>query len=72
MIIAAYESPKTLEELSVEMGVGVPYLEDEVAILERMGLLVRKGKSYQSNMVLYDVISRLKVNWTMESTKWRS
>lgn len=54
LVIAAYESPKTLEELSLEMGVGVPYLEDEVAILERMGLLVRKGKSYQSSMVLYD------------------
>lgn len=54
LIIAAYDSPKTLEELSMEMGVGVPYLEDEVAILEKMGLLVRKGKTYQSNMVLYD------------------
>ncbi len=54
LIIAAYESPKTLEELSLEIGVGVPYLEDEVAILEKMGLLVRKGKAYQSNMVLYD------------------
>lgn len=54
LIIAAYESPKSLEELSLEMGVGVPYLEDEVAILEKMGLLVRKGKTYQSNMVLYD------------------
>ena len=54
LIVAAYAKPKTLEELSLEIGVGVPYLEDEVAILERMGLLVRKGKSYQSNMVLYD------------------
>ncbi|MBQ9135658.1 MAG: sigma-70 family RNA polymerase sigma factor [Lachnospiraceae bacterium] len=54
LIIAAYENPKTLEELSLEMGVSVPYLEDEVAILEKMGLLVRKGKTYQSNMVLYD------------------
>ncbi len=54
LIIAAYEKPKTLEELSLEMGVSVPYLEDEVKILEKMGLLVRKGKSYQSNMVLYD------------------
>ena len=33
---------------------GVPYLEDEIAILKKMGLLVRKGKTYQSNMVLYD------------------
>lgn len=54
IIIAAYEKPKTLEELSMEIGVSVPYLEDEVKILEKMGLLVRKGKSYQSNMVLYD------------------
>lgn len=54
LIIAAFDSPKTLEELSLEMGVAVPYLEDEVTILEKMGLLVRKGKAYQSNMVLYD------------------
>ena len=54
LIIAAYESSKTLEELSLEIGVGVPYLEDEIAILEKMGLLVRKGRAYQSNIVLYD------------------
>ena len=54
LIIAAYEKPRTLEELSLEMGVSVPYLEDEVEILENMDLLVRKGKTYQSNMVLYD------------------
>jgi len=54
LIIAAFNRPKTLEELSLEMGVAVPYLEDEVVILEKMGLLVRKGKAYQSNMVLYD------------------
>ncbi len=54
IIIAAYEGPKTLEELSLEMGVSVPYLEDEVQILQNMGLLMRKGKAYQSNMVLYD------------------
>ena len=54
IIIAAYEKPKTVEELSVELGVGVPYLEDEVEILEKMDLLVKKGKTYQSNMVVYD------------------
>lgn len=54
LVIAAYEKPRTLEELSLEMGVSVPYLEDEVEILEGMGLLIRKGKTYQSNMVLYD------------------
>lgn len=54
IIIAAYEKAKTLEELSLETGVSVPYLEDEVNILHNMGLLVQKGKHYQSNMVLYD------------------
>lgn len=61
LIIAAYEKPKTLEELSVEMGVGVPYLEDEIEILENWGLMARKGKSYQSNIVLYDEQWRIKV-----------
>ena len=54
IIIAAYEEPKTIEELSIEVGVGVPYLEDEVEILTQKGLLVKRGKCYQSNMVLYD------------------
>lgn len=54
IIIAAYEKPKTLEELSLELGISAPYLEDEVDILEKMELLTRKGKTYQSNMVLYD------------------
>ena len=54
IVIAAYENPKTLEELSVALGVSVPYLEDEVEILKKMELLVKKGKTYQSNMVVYD------------------
>ena len=54
LILAAYDKPKTLEELSLELGVSVPYLEDEVRILEKMDLFVKKGKSYQSNMVVYD------------------
>ncbi len=54
LMIAAYEKPRTLEELSLETGVSVPYLEDEVEILENMELLKRKGKTYQSNLVLYD------------------
>ena len=62
IIIAAYENPKTLEELSVELGVGTPYLEDEVEILEKMELLVNKGKTYQSNMVVYDAKWRKSVD----------
>lgn len=54
LIIAAYDNPKTLDELSMELGVGVPYMEDEVEILEKMDLLTKKGKAYQSNMVLYN------------------
>lgn len=62
IIIAAYENPKTLEELSVALGVGVPYLEDEVEILEKMDLLVKRGKTYQSNMVVYDANWRKSVD----------
>ena len=62
IIIAAYENPKTLEELSVELGVSTPYLEDEVEILKKMDLLVKKGKMYQSNMVVYDAQWRKSVD----------
>ena len=43
----------TAEELfSVELGVSMPYLEDELEILTSAGLLTRNGSRYQTNLVI--------------------
>ena len=54
IMLAVYDRPRTMEELSMEVGVSVPYLEEEVAKLEEYGLLIRKGQKYHSGIVIFD------------------
>ena len=53
IMLAVYDKPRSIEELSMEVGVAVPYLEEEVEILEKYELLIKKGKKYYSNIVIY-------------------
>lgn len=52
ILLAAYYVPMTAEELFVELGVSMPYLEDELEILMSAGLLTRNGSKYQTNLVI--------------------
>lgn len=52
IMLAAFNKPITLSELSVELGVSTPYLEDEVEILCENELLKQIGTRYQSNIVI--------------------
>lgn len=50
---AAYYTPVSLQELGIELGVALPYLEDEVSLLtEREFLLCRNGK-YLTNIPIF-------------------
>ena len=53
IMLSVFDSPKTLEELSLDVGVAVPYLEDEAAKLEEYGLLIRKGQRYHCGIAIY-------------------
>ena len=62
ILLSAYYSPVTVQELALEMGVPTAYLEDEVALLVKYGLLnaLSSGKEsgsgrgrYQTNMVIF-------------------
>ncbi len=55
ILLAAYRSPMTAEELSLELGVALPYLEEEIAVLEKQLLLRKVGKKYESTV---PIISR--------------
>lgn len=52
IMLASYYEPMTAEALSMELGVSMPYLEDELEILEAAGLLKKTGEKYQTNIVI--------------------
>ncbi len=52
ILLSAYDKPMTLEELSVEIGVAMPYLEDETEMLLGAGLLRRNGKRVETNIII--------------------
>ena len=52
IVLAAYYESITAEALSVELGVSMPYLEEEIEILEAAGVLKRTGDKYQTNIVI--------------------
>jgi RNA polymerase sigma factor, sigma-70 family len=54
IMLSVWDSPKTIEELSTDVGVAVPYLEEEIAKLEEYRLLIKKGSRYHSGLVIYD------------------
>lgn len=52
IMLAAYHLPLSAKELSVELGVSMPYLEEEIEMLEKAGLLAKVGAKYQTNVVI--------------------
>ena len=66
ILLAAYRNPLTAEELALEIGVALPYLEEEVAELEKQLLLRKNGDKYETTVYIrsaeaqrriYDTIS---------------
>ncbi len=54
ILLQASNNPSTVEELSVELGVAVPYLEEEVALLVHATLLKKTGDKYVTNFFIAD------------------
>ena len=52
ILLAAYRTPSTAEELAIEIGMALPYLEDELEILVNAELLRRNGKKYEANIFI--------------------
>lgn len=61
ILLAAYRNPMTAEELALELGVALPYLEEEIAVLEKEPLLRKNGKKYETMIYIMsaDVQRRL-------------
>ena len=52
ILLAAYYTAMTDRELSLELGVAMPYLEDELKELVEAGVLLKKGDKYSANLVI--------------------
>lgn len=73
ILLFASNNPCTLEELSMELGIALPYMEEEVGILHRATLLEKQGDKYITNFFILDKNCRLKVyNALRENAKERS
>ena len=52
ILLEAYDSPSTAQELSIELGVALPYMEEELQFLYSGDMLERIGDRYRTNIVI--------------------
>ncbi len=52
IFLETYENPQTAEELSLELGIALPYMEDELEFLVREQLLRKEGNKYQTDFCI--------------------
>lgn len=53
ILLAAYQKPRTIKELSLELGVSAPYVEDAVEFLRQNQVLVaREKETYQTDFII--------------------
>ena len=52
ILFAAYDKPVTISDISLELGVSSVYLEDELDILERAGVLKKNNGKYLTDIVI--------------------
>ena len=63
IFLEAYGNPSTAEELSLELGVALPYMEDELRYLVDQTMLVRNGNKYETAFPILSSQAQEKI-WT--------
>lgn len=54
ILLQASENPSTAEDLSMELGIALPYMEEELALLVQATLLKKEGPRYVTDFVILD------------------
>lgn len=65
IVLAAYEKPLSVEELSLELGVSAPYLEDELDILLKHKFVRKIGNKYQTDFIIFKTSFELEYQKTV-------
>ena len=60
IFLEAYENPQTAEQLALELGIALPYMEDELEFLCREELLRKIGNKYETNFEILSKEEQLK------------
>ncbi len=66
IFLETYENPQSAEELSLELGIALPYMEDELEFLTREQLLRKDGNKYQTD---FPIISKQEQRKEFETNK---
>ena len=53
ILFACYNDALTAEEIALEIGVGLPYMEDDLNALHEVNLLTCKGGRYRTNIIIF-------------------
>ena len=67
ILLEAYRNPSTMQELSLALGIAMPYLEDYVEAMTEATLMVKSGEkadtaTYETNFVIISAESMRKMN----------
>ena len=68
ILLQANNNPSTVEELSMELGIALPYIEEEVEFLHWATLLEKQGDRYITNFFILDKDCRLEVYYALRNT----
>ena len=72
ILLEAGNNPSTAEELSVAVGVAMPYMEEEIAALVKAGLLKEVGNRYVTNFFIesYDLQVAIRNDLILMTSDW--
>jgi len=61
ILLAAYRTPSTAEELAMEVGVALPYMEEELRALVDATLMKKNGNQYETNFFIVSAEAQEKI-----------
>ncbi len=61
ILLAAYRNPATSEELAMEVGVALPYMEEELSALVDATLMKKSGNKYETNFFIVSADAQEKI-----------
>ncbi len=70
ILLTAYYNPVTIQEISIELGVALPYLEDEIKLLLDRQYLVCKNEKYLANIPIFTADCTRMIDEKMKALTW--
>ena len=61
IMLAAYRTPATAEDLAMEVGVALPYMEEELSTLVDATLMKKNGNKYETNIFIVSAEAQEKI-----------